>query len=179
MKNLLFLRKHLLFCSVLALISTGCSKENIAENPNVIQGVDLVTSSKKMSHNNFTSSLKGRNEVPVVDSKAAGEAIVRISKDENSIYFKLIVSNMDNVVAAHFHMAPEGVNGPVVAFLFSGAASGLQNGILSEGVITAADLIGPLAGMDLNSLIQRIRSGNIYVNVHTVVNPGGEIRGQL
>jgi len=179
MKNLLFLMKNLLFCCVVALISTGCSKENIVEDPNVFQEVNLVTSAKKMSDKNFTSSLKGRNEVPAVNSKAAGEVIVRISKDETSIYFKLIVSNMDNVVAAHFHMAAEGVNGPVVALLFSGPPSGGQNGILSEGVITAANLSGPLAGEDLDSLIQRIRSGNIYVNVHTVVNPGGEIRGQL
>jgi hypothetical protein len=56
------------------------------------------------------------------------------------------VANIENVVAAHIHLAPAGVNGPVVAFLFSGAPSGRSNGVLAEGTITAANLVGPLAG---------------------------------
>ena len=56
--------------------------------------------------------------------------------------------------------------------------------------ITAADLVGPLAGQPLSALIDAIDAGNIYVNVHTndFVDPpntgagdfpGGEIRGQV
>ena len=98
--------------------------------------------------------------------------------DETSIDYKLIVSNADSVTGAHFHLAPDGVNGPVVAHLFSGPVTGKQNGVLAEGTITAANVVGPLAG-DLQSLIDTLRSGYIYTNVHTVFLPPGEIRGQL
>jgi hypothetical protein len=59
------------------------------------------------------------------------------------------------------------------------AGGGDQNGSLSEGTFTAANLIGPLAGQPLSALIDAIRAGNTYVNVHTEVSPGGEIRSQI
>lgn len=168
---------NFLFLTLFLFLFVGCSVESKEE---LVTPLDQnsSTSFEKAKDDNFTTSLKGRNEVPAVKTKAAGEAIVRISKDRNSIYYKLIVSNLDNVVAAHFHMAEVGVNGPVVAFLFSGNVAE-QNGILSEGVITEAELIGPLAGMSLDELIQRIQNGRIYVNVHTIEFPSGAIRGQL
>lgn len=168
---------NFLFLTFFLFLFVGCSVES---NEELVTPLDQnsSTSFEKAKDDNFTTSLKGGNEVPAVKTKAAGEAIVRISKDRNSIYYKLIVSNLDNVVAAHFHMANEGINGPVVAFLFSGNVVE-QNGILSEGVITEAELIGPLAGMSLEELIQRIQDGGIYVNVHTADFPSGAIRGQL
>jgi len=36
-----------------------------------------------------------------------------------------------------------------------------------------------LAGMTLRDLLNEIKDGNAYVNVHTTQNPAGEIRGQL
>ena len=116
--------------------------------------------------------------MPPNESAATGVIILKISKDETSIDYKLIASNINNVMAAHLHLAPEGVNGPVVAHLFGGPMVENQNGVLAEGTITAANVVGPLAG-DLESLIDTIRSGHIYTNVHTVLLPGGEIRGQL
>jgi hypothetical protein len=36
---------------------------------------------------------------------------------------------------------------------------------------------GGLANFE--ELIAKMRSGNTYANVHTIVNPGGEVRGQI
>jgi hypothetical protein len=52
------------------------------------------------------------------------------------------------------------------------------NGTLVEGVAMAGDVSGPLAG-DLDALVEAMRSGNTYVNVHTVRFRPGEIRGQI
>ena len=50
---------------------------------------------------------------------------------------------------------------------------------MATGSITAASLVGPLAGHSLNDLLSAIRSGNAYSNVHTANFPNGELRGQV
>lgn len=152
-----------------------CSKHSVTGSSEELKVVYA-----KADKLNFNASLKGRNEVPAVDSKGAGQVSVKISKDETSLYYKITAANIENVIQAHFHMAPAGSNGGVVAFLHGPVPqpSGPQNGVLAEGTITEASLIGSLAG-DFAGLVQAIRDGNIYVNVHTMAHPSGELRGQL
>jgi hypothetical protein len=73
------------------------------------------------------------------------------------------------------------MNGQIVVFLFGLVPDpGVDvNGTLAAGSFGAANLIGPLAGHPLADLITAIENGGAYVNVHTVANRGGEIRGQL
>jgi hypothetical protein len=98
--------------------------------------------------------------------------------DVSTLFYRLYVRNITDVTAAHIHVGLPGEDGEVVAFLFSGGPTGEFNGQLAEGIITEADLIGPLAG-NMAELVELLRSGGLYVNVHTVMNPGGEIRGQI
>jgi hypothetical protein len=110
--------------------------------------------------------------------------VVKVSADGKSLSYKLIVANIENVLQAHIHVAPAGENGPVVAFLYPSGPPpvlipGRSDGVLASGTITAANLVGPLAGESLDVLVDEIREGNTYVNVHTTQFPGGEIRGQL
>jgi len=56
---------------------------------------------------------------------------------------------------------------------------GRYSGVLAEGVITADNLSGPLAGASLEDLLDHLRDGNAYVNVHTLQFPAGEVRGQI
>jgi len=136
--------------------------------------------------------LRGSEEVPMRDTNARGNATFELSADGLTLSFKLITANIDNVVAAHIHIAPPGVNGPVVFFLYGSVppGGGRSNGILSQGSGTAANLVGPLAGHPLADLIAAMSAGNAYVNVHTNDGvappntgpgdfPGGEIRGQI
>ncbi len=179
MKTIKVIKKHFLVgFLMLFLISFSSESSSEFHIPSDVISPNTINTIEKRNEDNFTTSLKGSNELPPVIAIAIGEAIVQISKDGNSISYKLIVSDLKNVFAAYFHMAAAGENGPVVAFLFSGEVA-IQNGILSEGTITAEDLIGPLEGMRLEELIQRLRIGQIYVNVHTSDVPSGAIRGQL
>src|SRR5688500_960456 len=92
----------------------------------------------------FTAHLKSSNEPPTngvaVVSNGQGQAIFRLSDDGMTLYYKLIVANIDEVTQAHIHCGEAGVNGPVVAFLYGFNAAGADvNGILAEGAITQAD----------------------------------------
>ncbi|HEX5217379.1 MAG TPA: CHRD domain-containing protein [Vicinamibacterales bacterium] len=141
---------------------------------------------------NFSTHMQGHHEVPARPSTAQGQVILKISDDRQSIEYKLIASNIYNVVASHIHQGEVGVAGPAVVFLYGNAApgGGRHDGVLSTGTLTAASLVGPLAGRPFSELIDLIQSGNAYANVHTndgvgALNTGpgdfqaGEIRGQL
>ena len=152
----------------------------------------------------FEARMSGAFEVPVVvGSEAKGKAQFKLSRDGQSISYKIEVQDINNAFMAHIHLAPVGVNGPIVVWLYPQTAfplpastpppswlPGKFSGRLVKGVFTAADLTGPLAGQPLSALLDSMMNGNAYVNVHTndfvaPTNtgpgdfPGGEIRGQI
>jgi hypothetical protein len=136
---------------------------------------------------NFIAPLSGGEEVPAVATNARGVAILQLSKDGTELSYKLIVANIRNVTQAHIHCGAKGVNGPVVVFLFGFDPAGVSvNGVLAEGTITATNVIPrpnspacPAGVANFDDLLAKMRSGDAYVNVHTVTNPPGEIRGQI
>lgn len=141
---------------------------------------------------NYRGHLTGAQEVPARETRAQGQSTFRLSEDGEVLSYRLIVANIENVVASHIHVGPAGQNGPVVAFLYGHVppGAGRVDGVLATGSITAEDLVGPLAGQPLSSLIEQMQSGGAYVNVHTNDGvaptntgpgdfPGGELRGQI
>lgn len=135
-------------------------------------------------HENFRTHLSGDEEVPAVDTRAQGQAIFKLSADGESLDYKLIVANIDDVLMAHIHLAPAGQNGDIVVWLYPDEPPpqlipDRTQGVLAEGTITAEDLVGPLAGATMDDLLDEIRAGNTYVNVHTSEFGGGEVRGQI
>jgi hypothetical protein len=50
---------------------------------------------------------------------------------------------------------------------------------VAQGSFTAQQFEGPFANDDLQRLIDEVRAGMVYVNVHSTKYPGGEARGQL
>ena len=173
--------KNLLFYTMLAsvLIFSSCDTPNTEEL--LQEGAALKSGNKVM---NFRAHLSGDQEVPSNESIAQGQAIFQLSKDGTELSYKLIVADLENLHMAHIHMAPAGSNGGVVTWLYPSAPPavmlpGTTNGILAEGVIKAGDLRGALAGKPLSALIDAMSADNTYVNVHTMLFPGGEIRGQV
>src|SRR5512133_465457 len=71
---------------------------------------------------NFGTHLNGRYEVPVRSTDAQGQALFRVADDGQSVDYKLIAANIDNAVRAHAHLAPAGLNGPIVVWLYPGTA---------------------------------------------------------
>ncbi|WP_372950105.1 CHRD domain-containing protein [Mariniphaga sp.] len=165
----------ILFISAGMLLFSSCNSLAPVENFDE----DVALKKAKMVKS-FKAHLSGDQEVPPAETNANGQVNFKMSKDGDALHFKLIVANINDVFAAHIHLAPEGINGPVVVALYtSGLIAGQTNGILAEGVITAENLVGPLSGETLDDLISELEAGNAYVNVHTSVYRGGEIRGQI
>ena len=158
--------------------------------PALLSGAAASASASVPDAKNFVAHLVGANEVPAHDTRAQGEIKLQLSADGQALEYRLISSNIDNVFMSHIHIAPAGMNGPIVVFLFGPVATGggRTDGVLKAGTITAAQFIGPLAGHPLSDLVAAIRAGTAYANVHTSNGsgsagpgnfPGGEIRGQI
>jgi hypothetical protein len=120
-----------------------------------------------------------------VYSQGQGQAVFQLSKDGQTMHFKLNVANIENVTMAHIHVAETaGGNGPPVVWLYPDGPppeliEGRVNGRLAQGSFTAADFVRSLAGMEMDALLTAIAEGRAYVNVHTLQVPGGEIRGDI
>jgi hypothetical protein len=143
----------------------------------------------------FIATLDGAQNLPEpINTPATGKADLRASADGKKLAYKITVAQITNVAAADLHLGPATQNGPLVAKLWPAAGGspkkGEFSGVLVEGSIDAGDLIGPMTGAPLADLLEQLRSGNVYVNVHTNdgadppnSGPGdyrlGEIRGQL
>lgn len=138
----------------------------------------------------FVSDLSGDNEVPPVATPASGQGTYELTDGGTRLQYAHVLAGLNNVVAAHLHMAPAGANGPIVAVLLAPVAPGGGPLTSIDGVLTTQSLTGPLQGQPLDALIAAIQAGEIYVNIHTNdgieppnTGPGdfapGELRGQL
>jgi CHRD domain len=144
------------------------------------RSIFATATSTTQSSNRFVAKLTGKDEVPPKDTKATGTADFQLSSNGNMLKYKVNVMNIDKVTMAHIHSGKVGQNGDVVVTLFkSQTPSGPKSGTLSQGDITSTNLEGSLKGKQISDLIKLINDGGAYVNVHTEMNPKGEIRGQI
>jgi CHRD domain len=149
----------------LALAAFGC--ENATDN------VEL-----------FQTTLAGSNEVPANGTGASGACGLQI--DGQRVLYSIEVHGLSNIIGAHIHVAPTGVNGPIrVVFIPSltsttvilPAGSAIPTG---EGVLTSGTFgPGDVRTISFDQLLTEIRNGNTYCNVHTTSFPGGQIRGNF
>ena len=128
--------------------------------------------------------------VPGWANEHRGQALFRLN-ETGGIDYRLIVANIQNVTQAHIHCGPFGSNGPITVWLYPPAPPaqlipGRSQGMLAQGTFTAADVLpvvnNPVCPGDITSfddLVEKLETGGAYVNVHTLANPSGEIRGQL
>jgi CHRD domain len=129
---------------------------------------------------NFTALLSGASEVPGIPSGSGGTATVTLDVAARTVTYRVDVYNMPSgTTAAHFHAGGPGVSGPVVVNFT--VQTNISNDFSITGTATAADVV-PRQAQGVNSwddFVQALTLGQIYVNVHSAVNPGGEIRGQV
>ena len=135
--------------------------------------------------------LTGYEEVPAISTEGNGTFRARIDRRDHVILYRLSYSDLEgDVTQAHIHLGQRAVNGGISAFLCSNLpdpppdtpACPPSPGTV-EGTIEPADVIGPAAqGIEpgaFDELVDAIRAGVTYANVHSRKWPGGEIRGQL
>lgn len=125
----------------------------------------------------FSANLAGANEVPATTSSGTGTATFTLNG--TTVSYTITYTGLSGAPSAsHIHVGATTVSGPVVV-AFSGlptTAAGTFSGSFTQADIKAQT--NPVINT-LDDLLAQMRSGNIYANIHSQANPGGEIRGQL
>ncbi|MEW6599350.1 MAG: CHRD domain-containing protein [Nitrospirota bacterium] len=126
--------------------------------------------------------LSGDQITPNTGAGAKGKVEFRLSDDGSELYYKLSVATDEKVTAAYIYLSPDGENGRAVVSLFDLREYPQRGSFISgvsEGIITADKLIGPLVGNPVSSLLREMGDGKTYVTVLTEKYPGGYIRGRV
>ena len=106
--------------------------------------------------------LSGAQEVPPVTTGASGSGTITVGADK-SVSGSVTTSGVA-VTAAHIHDGAAGKNGPVIIPLTKTSDN-------TWSVVVGAKLT--------DAQYESYKAGNLYVNVHSAANKGGEVRGQL
>jgi CHRD domain len=140
------------------------------------------------------ADLHGFQEVPAVTTFATGTFRAKLDSAGRSIFYELDFGNLQGTVTqAHIHLGQFSVNGGIAVWLCGTGTGNLAGppgtpvcpagGGLVNGTITPANVVGPaaqlLGAQEFDKLMEAIRAGVTYANVHSSLVPGGEIRGQI
>lgn len=208
--------RRVVMVGMAAVFAAACSSDSVRTpaQPDAVSLPLRVAQHAGTPHNHSVHLSGDQEPTPVPpaptpsDSNAQGQAIFHIADDEQSLDFKIIASNIENITQAHIHCGPAGMNGSIFIWLYPSVTStaagpngsGRHDGVLAEGTVesgvalnvrtVAASATCPGGVANFADALRQIRSGNAYVNVHTNDGiaptntgpgdfPGGEIRGQL
>ena len=181
---------------IAAIVTGACSSDTLrspTQPESITIPVEITSAQHAGQPHNHSVHLSGDQEVfsgspSPADSHAQGQATFDIAADQQSFDYKLIVANIENVVQAHIHCGPVGVNGPIIVWLYPDPSStaallgptGRHAGVLVAGTVN--NTVDPPAGNHVTTttspncpggvasfadVLARIREGNAYVNVHT------------
>jgi hypothetical protein len=136
------------------------------------------------------ADLLGYQEVPALSTGASGDFRAKIDKNPSTLTYELTYADLSAPVQqAHIHVGQPGVNGGIAIFLCTNLGNGPAETPTCPGPTSGAvsctvdftDVVGPagqgIAPGEFTEVLEAIKAGVVYVNVHSDTFTGGEIRG--
>ena len=145
------------------------------------------------SSRGFSERLTGYEEVPALSTTGKGTFRAFLNRSGNELTYRVTFNNLEsNIAQSHIHFENATNNGGIVVFLCTNLGNAPAGVVVQacpanatsgeiEGTITAADVLA-LNGIDAGNFAEflgAVRADATYVNVHTAVRGGGEIRAQI
>jgi CHRD domain len=130
--------------------------------PTVI-GLFLLSGAARADQINFKADLSGTSEVPPVTTAAKGTATASLDTATKALTWNVTFSGL-TPTAGHIH-------GPAAPGANAGVLVPLGNPPFASPIKGSATLT--------DAQVSDLEAGKTYINLHTVDNKGGELRGQL
>ena len=122
---------------------------------------DVVSAEKTAS-----GTLTGAQQVPAVTTTATGSTSGTFNTTSRVMTYTFTYSGLSgNPTMGHLHQGAAGAAGPPFV-TFSNIPAAVSGTFSGTATFTADQATA-------------LQAGNVYVNIHTARNPGGEIRGQV
>src|SRR5438552_11841872 len=137
------------------------------------------------------AKLIGFQEVPVVSTEASATFEAVISPNGDASDYGITYTGIQGTVTqSHMHVGQRSVNGGVVLWVCGTTGTpgpaGTPTCTSPNGHFAGTWMAGNVQtvaaqqlGGDIGEVITAIRAGKAYMNVHSNLSPGGEIRGQI
>ena len=121
----------------------------------------------------FAAVLTPREVVPPVDSPATG--LIEFTVSGEKIQYTINASGIHEPTTAHIHLGSKGTNGLDLATLFDNPESFSNNEVTETGELTKESGLFEY----VTDLTTPMTDGDLYVDIHTIQKPEGELRGQI
>jgi hypothetical protein len=139
----------------------------------------------------YWTALTGDQQIPPVTTDARGYVGLKFQDDLTRVAYIVNAENIGNVTGIYIYQSDKNQTGTVVLDLLKGTKKvkkhveqvlnttpeGKITGTLSIGGAMRDDLQGQLKGKPLSDLYNLMVKGSIYVSIHTIDFPHGEVRG--
>jgi CHRD domain len=169
--------------AAIVVVAAGASLGTVAAADDDASPSDASTLSERLT---------GYQEDPApISTTGTGRFRASIDESRDRISYRLSFSGLEAPAAqAHIHFGGRAQSGGISVFLCSNLGNGPAGtqacpagGGTISGTIQAGDVVGPeaqgIAPGEFDELVDAIRAGKTYVNVHSSLYPAGEIRAQL
>lgn len=154
-----------------------------------ILALAVTTATADEGATTFSTSMSGFQETPPILSNGSGTFHATV-RGNTLVYTETFTGLTSPVTQSHIHFGERAVAGNIFAFLCTNLGNGPvgtpacpATGGTVTGTLTAADVRAVpsqnITAGEFAELLRILRSGDGYVNVHTVNFPAGEIRGQV
>eukprot|EP00957_Ditylum_brightwellii_P162752 12393741-Ditylum_brightwellii.AAC.1 len=158
----------LFFTLVILALSSQASLSESSSPPDILSRIKDTAKCQR-----FVTTLRGNEEVPIVNTNGQCKGSLRLSANKNRLTYRIGCEGLTGAPhAAHIHQGAAGINGNVVIPL---VLTGEKNGRVVEGSIRSRDI----GDKEFKNLVSLFFAGEAYFNIHTIENPSGEVRGQI
>ena len=132
----------------------------------------------------FSATLSGKNVVPPVNTPATGTAKFHLNPN-GTLSYQVDVNNINGAIGVPIKLK-SGLDLAELINIYQTVnqkaftqSLGTTNGVLAKGVITAANLLGPLLGKNVTDVVPFLANKSASVIVRTQGHQMGEMGGQI
>lgn len=139
----------------------------------------------------FTAVIDGYQQVPTLSTSGHGYFVGVVDTEAGVLKYALSYADTEGeVLQAHIHLGRPAVGGGIMVFLCSNLANGPAGTpecppgpARVTGMVGTEGVVGPsgqgIEPGEFAEVVNALRHGAAYVNVHTTSYPPGEIRGDI
>ena len=128
----------------------------------------------KFARDGFTFQMMGDQVVPGSGSMAMGSGLVSLDRNWTNAHYMFSASGLESgFLSANFHMGGADENGMMIKNVTENV-NATPDGLFGGGFWKNTDMMSPFMTMDA----MHFWADSAYIQINTMANPNGEIRGQ-